>query len=79
MTLAIGCDHIVTPIKDKLVETLKKQGHTVIDCGTYDLVRSHYTIYGFEVARLVANKKAKFGIVICGTGVGITNSANKIY
>ena len=79
MTIAIGCDHIVTPIKDKLVETLKKQGHTIIDCGTYDLVRSHYPIYGFEVARQVATKKAKFGIVICGTGVGITNSANKTY
>ena len=79
MIIAIGCDHIVTPIKDKLIETLKNNGHTIIDCGTYNTVRSHYPIYGFEVARQVATKKAKFGIVICGTGVGITNSANKTY
>ena len=79
MKIAVGCDHIVTPIKDKLIETLKKQGHTIIDCGAYDLVRTHYPMYGFEVARQVATKKAKFGVVICGTGVGITNSANKTY
>ena len=77
MKIAIGCDHIVTPIKDNVIKTLEKQGHTVIDCGTYDLVRTHYAMYGFEVARQVATKKADFGVVICGTGVGITNSASK--
>lgn len=79
MKIAIGCDHAATKTKDEMVQILKSWGHTVIDCGTYNDIRTHYPIYGFEVARQVVLKKAQFGVVICGTGVGITNSANKTY
>jgi galactose-6-phosphate isomerase len=77
MKIAIGCDHIVTPAKNHLVQYLLKKGHKVIDCGTYNDIRTHYDIYGFEVARQVVTKQAEVGIVICGTGVGITNAAQK--
>lgn len=77
MRIAIGCDHIVTPIKNEIKEYVKSLGHDVIDCGTYDDTRTHYPIYGREVAVQVATKNVDLGIVICGTGVGITNSANK--
>jgi galactose-6-phosphate isomerase len=77
MKIAIGCDHIVTPIKDAMVKFITKLGHEVIDVGTYDNTRTHYDIYGFEVGRQIGLKKADLGVVICGTGVGISNSAQK--
>ncbi len=78
MKIAIGCDHVATDIKNKLITILEQQKHTVIDCGTYSNEKTHYPIYGFEVGRQVATKKADIGIVICGTGIGIANAVNKV-
>ncbi|WP_027339801.1 galactose-6-phosphate isomerase subunit LacB [Halonatronum saccharophilum] len=78
MIISIGCDHIVTDLKNHIIEYLEAKGHKIIDNGTYDHIRTHYPIYGKKTADKVASGEADLGIVICGTGVGITTSAAKV-
>lgn len=57
---------------------LKQQGHEVIDCGTHTEDSCDYPIYGKAVADAVAQGQVEKGIVICGTGIGISIAANKV-
>lgn len=78
MKIIIGSDHAGFALKKKVIEKLKKDGHTVVDAGPETTDRVDYPIYGSKVGRMVAAKEGDYGIVICGSGIGISIAANKV-
>lgn len=78
MKIGIGNDHVAYQLKLEIMEYLKGSGYEVIDFGHHNEERTDYPIYGEAVANAVISKKIDCGILICGTGVGISISANKV-
>ena len=78
MKIAIGSDHVGYELKGKVIAHLKEKGIEVKDFGTNSTERTDYPIYGEAVANAVASKEFDKGILICGTGVGISLAANKV-
>ncbi len=78
MKIAIGNDHAAIELKQVIVSFLKEKGIDVIDVGTNTPESFPYAVSGYRVARLVADGDADGGILICGTGVGISLAANKV-
>ena len=78
MKIAFGCDHAGFEIKDKIIKFVESLGHTVIDCGTFSNQSCDYPDFAFKVADNVAKQKADKGILICGTGIGMSIAANKV-
>ena len=78
MKIAIGNDHAALELKNHIVDYLVKEGHEVVNFGTDTPACTDYPIYGARVAHAVANGECERGVVICGTGIGISISANKV-
>lgn len=78
MKLAIGNDHSAIEMKNEIVRHLEAKGYEMINIGADAGKVSNYAEYGEKVARLVASGEADGGILICGTGVGISIAANKV-
>ena len=77
MKVAIGCDHAGYDYKDTIIRVLKKAGAEVVDLGTYSSDSVDYPDFVHPVADLVENGKADLGVLICGSGNGVSMTANK--
>ena len=78
MRVALGSDHGGYELKETILKHLVAQGLKVQDLGTYSPDPVDYPTYGFSVGSVVIKEEADLGIVICGTGQGISMAANKI-
>ncbi|MBM6676168.1 ribose 5-phosphate isomerase B [Olsenella uli] len=78
MRIAIASDHAGFVQKDPLADYLRSRGHEVINCGPATDDRCDYPDFADRVARLVARGEADRGVLICGTGIGIAMTADKV-
>lgn len=78
MKLFIGCDHAALDLKQQIVEYLTANGHSVEDVGTHTPERVDYPIFAEKVAAGVLQNQGSLGILVCGTGIGMSLAANKI-
>ncbi len=76
--LAIGNDHVAVDMKNEIMAYLQEKGYEVVNVGTDSPERFNYPISGYKVAKMVTSGEVDGGILICGTGVGISLSANKV-
>jgi ribose 5-phosphate isomerase B len=77
-TIIIGSDHGGYKLKEAIRKHLAERGEKVVDLGTHSEDSVDYPIYGKACAEAVASGKAERGIVVCGTGIGISIAANKV-
>ena len=78
MKLCIGADHAAFEAKERLAALLRRLGHEVTDAGTHSAESCDYPVFAGEVARAVAGGGCEFGILLCGTGIGMSIAANKV-
>mgnify|MGYP004662131041 FL=1 len=77
--IAIGSDHGGFELKKEIMAHLDARGLEYKDFGTYSDASCDYPVYGKAVAKAVASGECERGIIICGTGIGISIAANKVH
>lgn len=82
MKIGFGCDHAAVDLKDKMLDYMTEKGYACVDYGTNyengEIIKCDYPQKGMEVGEAVANGDVDYGVLICGTGIGISLSANKV-
>jgi len=78
MKLVVGSDHAGFPLKQEVAESLRQQGHEVLDVGAFSAEPSDYPDFAEAVALAVRDGRAERGVLLCGSGVGASVAANKI-
>ena len=77
MKIVIGCDHAGYAIKGAVKDHLIAKGHEVIDVGTDSADSCHYPVYAKAACKKILDGECELGILICGTGIGMSMAANK--
>lgn len=75
--IAIGCDHAGFAIKGAVIDHIKERGFDCVDVGTYSADSCHYPTYAEAVCEKILGGECELGILICGTGIGMSIAANK--
>lgn len=78
MKLVLGCDHGGFELKEVIKKHLINGGYNITDIGVYNTDSVDYPDFGKRAAQMVANNEVDRGIIICGTGIGISIAANKV-
>ena len=79
MKIAIGADHAGFELKNQLSDVLRQTGHDVCDFGTNSAESTDYPDYALRVAKAVASGTVERGVLVCGSGVGMSIAANKVH
>ncbi|HWX47192.1 MAG TPA: ribose 5-phosphate isomerase B [Roseomonas sp.] len=75
--IALGADHAGVALKDSLRAALEAAGHPVLDFGTHGAASCDYADFAHPVSDAVSTGKAKFAVLVCGTGIGMAIAANR--
>ena len=78
MKIGIGNDHTAVDMKNHIKSYLAAKGYELIDYGTDNCERADYPVYGKKVADAIVAGECELGVLICGTGIGISLAANKV-
>jgi ribose 5-phosphate isomerase B len=76
--IAMGADHAGYPVKESIRKFLEENGYSVDDTGTWSEESVDYPDYALAVGERVAAKRSEYGILVCGSGIGISIAANKV-
>ena len=77
MKIVIGCDHAGYNIKNAVIKHVEEKGYEVVDVGTYSTDSCHYPTYSSAACKKILDGECELGILICGTGIGMSIAANK--
>lgn len=78
MRIAFGNDHAALDMKKEIIALVQAMGHEVVDFGTFTNESCDYPLYAYRAAQAVQSKDCDLGIVLCGTGIGVSLAANKV-
>lgn len=78
MKISFGCDHGGFAVKNAVIEHLRTKGYDVLDFGTFGEDSCDYPDFALKVAKSVSSGEAEKGVLICGTGIGMSIAANKV-